>query len=257
MSAPLERNVLVNGQPCRVWEKGEGEALAYLGGFRGTTKWTPFLDRLAERRRVVVPSLPGFAGGQGHDQLDSLLDWITATLDLLDAAGLDECVDLIGASAGGTLAAEAAALGRAKKLVLIAPFGLYEESEPVADQWAVRPGDTSLLASDASKVAEMSAKPDDADAVDWQVMMTRASEAAARLLWPTTDTGLAKRLHRIVAPTLVVWGSEDRLIPASYAKRFADAIAGPAEVRSIEGAGHLVDLDAPDAVADAVLEFLG
>ena len=256
MSAPLESSVLVNGQPCRVWEKGEGEALAYLGGFRGTTKWTPFLDRLAERRRVVVPSLPGFAGGLGHDQLDSLLDWITATLDLLDGAGLEQ-VDLIGASAGGTLAAEVAALGRAKKLVLIAPFGLYEEGEPVADEWAVRPGDMSLLASDTAKLAEMAAKPDDVDPVDWQVMMARANEAAARLLWPTTDTGLAKRLHRVKAPTLVVWGGADRLIPASYAKRFADAISGPAEVRSIEGAGHLVDLDAPDAVADAVLEFLG
>ena len=54
----------------------------------------------------------------------------------------------------------------------------------------------------------------------------RALEAAARLLWPIGDRGLAKRLHRITAPTLLLWGSEDRIVPASYAKRFAAGIAG-------------------------------
>jgi pimeloyl-ACP methyl ester carboxylesterase len=81
-------------------------------------------------------------------------------------------------------------------------------------------------------------------------------EAAARLLWPLGDRGLAKRLHRIAAPTLLLWGSEDRIVPASYAKRFAEGIAGKAEVRSIPGAGHRLDLDAPDGAAEAVLAFL-
>ena len=75
--------------------------------------------------------------------------------------------------------------------------------------------------------------------------------------WPLTDTGLAKRLHRITAPTLVAWGAEDRLVPPSYAKRFADALGGPAEIRQIPGAGHMAELDAPEALAEAVLEFLG
>ena len=88
------------------------------------------------------------------------------------------------------------------------------------------------------------------------MLRARAGEAAARLLWPTTDTGLGRRLHRITARTLILWGSEDRIIPASYAKRFAGEIAGQSEVRSIEGAGHLADLDAPDACAEAVEEFL-
>ena len=84
----------------------------------------------------------------------------------------------------------------------------------------------------------------------------RAMEAAARLLWPLGNRGLAKRLHRITAPTLLLWGSEDRIVPASYAKRFAAGIAGKTEIRSIAGAGHRADLDAPDATAEAVLAFL-
>jgi pimeloyl-ACP methyl ester carboxylesterase len=255
VSAVAESAVEVNGQPCRVWEKGTGEPLGYLGGLCGVPRWTPFLERLAQHRRIIVPSLPGFPGGLGHDRLDTPLDWIAATLDLLQGAGLERA-DLIGASVGGTLAAEVAALSGVKRLVLIAPFGLYEEGEPVVDPWAVPPGDQHLLSARPEKLAELLAKPDDADQVEWQVTLTRAGESAARLLWPTTDTGLIKRLHRITAPTLVVWGSADQVIPASYAKRLAAAVRGPTTVRSIEGAGHLADVDAPEAVADAVVEFL-
>ncbi len=256
MSAPAERTVQINGKPCRVWEKGEGEPLGYLGGHPGLARWTPFLERLAERRHVIAPSLPGFPGGLGHDRLDGLVDWIAATLDLLDAAGL-EGTDLVGSSAGATLAAEAAAFSRAnvKRLVLIAPFGLYEESEPVADFWALPPGQ-SLLSNQPEKLAELIGAPEGEDPVEWQVTISRANEAGARLLWPTTDTGLIKRLHRITAPTLVIWGSDDRVIPASYAKRFTETIAGPTALTSIEGAGHLAEIDDPDATAEAVLDFL-
>jgi pimeloyl-ACP methyl ester carboxylesterase len=68
--------------------------------------------------------------------------------------------------------------------------------------------------------------------------------------------GLAKRLHRITAPTLLLFGAEDRVVPASYAKVFADGIAGPTRIVSLAGAGHVADLDQPEAAAEAVLAFL-
>jgi pimeloyl-ACP methyl ester carboxylesterase len=46
------------------------------------------------------------------------------------------------------------------------------------------------------------------------------------------------------------------VVPASYAKRFAAGLGGLVQTRSVEGAGHMAELDAPDAIADAVLEFL-
>lgn len=258
MNAPAERSTAVRGHACRVWEKGRGEPLGYLAGLGGLVEWTPFLDRLAQRRRVIAPSLPGFPGGTGHDRLDTTLDWVSATLELLEGAGL-EGADLIGASVGGALAAEVAALwrGAVHRLVLIAPFGLFDEAEPPADPWAQRPGQAAeLLTADPARLRERLAPPAGGDPIEWQVVQARASEAAARLLWPTGDTGLVERLHRVRSPTLLVWGSADRLVPPSYAKRFADRIAGPCEVRSIEGAGHLADLDAPEAVAAAVLDFV-
>ena len=70
----------------------------------------PFLDALAETRTVIVPSLPGFPGGdRGHTVLDSHLDWVLAVRDLIDKAGLDGA-DLVGSSVGGSFAAEMAAI---------------------------------------------------------------------------------------------------------------------------------------------------
>src|ERR1700691_1680606 len=60
MSEVSESFVEVNGLPCRVWEKGEGRKLFFLAGVAGLPRWPRFLDRLAETRRVVAPSLPGF-----------------------------------------------------------------------------------------------------------------------------------------------------------------------------------------------------
>ena len=255
MSAVSERNVTVNGLPCRVWEKGSGAPVFYLAGFGGLLRWTPFLDRLAEHRRVVAPSLPGFPGATGLDRLDTLVDWISATLDLLEGAGMAGA-DLIGASVGGTLAAEVAAMSPAlvRRLVLIAPFGLYDRSAPPADPWAQKPGTLpALLCADAKTYTDLMAPPEGIAPEEWSIITTRASEAAARLLWPLSDTRLERRLHRIRCPTLIAWGAADRVLPPAYAERFAKGISGKASVAVIPGAGHLADLDAPGRVAEAVL----
>jgi len=259
VSAPAERRVrLPRGREARVWEKGEGPVLCFLGGLRGLPRWPAFLDRLAERRRVVAPSLPGFPGATGHQELDDLADWVAAALDLLEASGASGA-DLVGASVGATLAAELAVFSRAslRRLVLISPFGLFDEREPVADVFALRKNEVApMLCAEPSRYDAFVAKPEGGDEIEWQVALLRAEEAAARLLWPTGDLGLARRLHRVVAPTLLCWGARDRVVPASYAKRFADGLGGLVQIRSIEGAGHMAELDAPDAVAEAVLEFL-
>ncbi|HEV8031906.1 MAG TPA: alpha/beta fold hydrolase, partial [Stellaceae bacterium] len=66
---------------------------------------------------------------------------------------------------------------------------------------------------------------------------------------------LEKRLPLIEAPTLLIWGADDRIMPRDYADRFAAAIAGRTEVRTIPGAGHLAELDRPDEVAAAILAW--
>ena len=265
MSAPAitpagvtERTVQVNGQPCRIWEKGHGAPLGYLAGLGGMPQWTPVLERLAAHRHVIVPSLPGFPGGLGHDALDSHLDWLLAARDLLNAAGLPEG-DLVGVSVGGAIAADVAALWphKVRKLALIGPYGLFDPAAPVGDVFATPPGGMAkLVCADPIRFEALIEPPEGADVVEWEIAQVRAMEAAARILWPLGNTGLARRLGRILAPTLLLWGEADRLLPPSYAQRFAEGIGAKAQVRLLPGAGHLADLDAPDAVAEALLGFL-
>lgn len=258
MSEPSARSVEVNGEPCRVWEKGEGAPLVFLAGLGGLPRWTAFLDLVAQRRRVIAPSLPGHPGALGHERLDSHLDWLVAVRELIEGAGGGEA-DLMGVSIGGALAADVAALWNAShpRLVLAAPLGMHDPTEPITDFWAQRPGDAAaLLCSDPEHYLAHTAPPEGADPVEWEIERVRASTAEARLLWPMCDTGVAARLHRIEGPALVVWGEEDQVAAPSYARRFADAMRGPCETRTVPGAGHLVDLDAPEALAEIVLTFL-
>jgi pimeloyl-ACP methyl ester carboxylesterase len=258
MSVPAERSIAINGVPCRIWEKGSGRLLVYLAGLVGLPRWTPFLDQLAEHRRVIAPSLPGFPGAAGHDRLDTLLDWIMATLDLLDGSGLSGG-DLVGASLGGALAAEVAATAPTlvRRLVLIAPFGLFDVAMPPIDLWGQKPGAwPALVTSQPETYKAFTAPPDGVDTNEWPIILSRANEAAARLLWPLADTRLGRRLHRIRCPTLLLWGTDDKVLSPRYADRFAAGIVGKSTVKLIPGAGHMADLDAPGACAEAVLAVL-
>ncbi len=256
MSQPATTTVEVNGHPCRVWTKGKGPKVGFLAGLGGLPRWVPFLDRLAESRTVVAPSLPGYPGATGHTELDTHLDWVLAVRQLLDKAGLSGA-DLAGASVGGAFAAEMAAIfpGNVGKLALIAPFGLFDDKEPAADPWAQRkdvlPG---LMCAEAATWNDLVAAPEGANSVEWPIEMTRASEAAARAFWPLGNTRLEKRLGLIEAPTLILWGEQDAILPPGYAGTFARAIKGPARVETVAQAGHLAYLDQPEAVANAVLK---
>lgn len=259
MAKPIETHVEVNGQPCRVWTAGGGPRVGFLAGFGGLPKWPPFLDRLAERFEVMVPSIPGFPGATGHTACDNHTDWILATRDLLASAGLLDGSPLVGSGPGGAMAAEMAAFWpkAVSKLALIAPWGLFDEADPMGDPWAQRkPALASFLCADAVKWNEQLSPPDGADPVEWPIVQARALEAAARIFWPLGNTGLAKRLGHIACPTLLLRGDGDRVIPASTIAAFAKGVAGQARTVSIAAAGHLAELDQPDTTADAIAEFL-
>jgi pimeloyl-ACP methyl ester carboxylesterase len=258
VSEPENTTVEINGFSCRVWKKGSGPALGFVAGFGGLPKWVPFFDALAKERTVIVPSLPGFPGGErGHSVLDSHLDWVLAMRQLLHGAGLDGA-DLAGSSVGGSLVAEMAAIWpqTVRRIVLIAPFGLFDDNDPPTDPWAQRAPDLpGLMCADPTIWEALKAPPEGHNDPEWPIEQTRASEAAARIFWPLGNTKLEKRLPLIEAPTLLIWGERDRIMPKSYADKFAKGIKGKTEIKVIAGAGHLAELDKPDDTAAAILAW--
>jgi pimeloyl-ACP methyl ester carboxylesterase len=260
MTGPETSIVDISGFATRVWRKGKGPRIGFLAGFGGLPKWVPFLDRLAETRTVIVPSLPGFPGGdRGHTVLDTHLDWVLAVRETIDKAGLAGA-DLAGSSVGASFAAEVAAIWPEKvnRLALIAPLGLYDENDPATDPWAQKPDEQAALMTARPEVYKaLKEMPAGANSIEWPIEQTRAAEAGARIFWPLGNTRLDRRLPLIKAPTLILWGAEDRVLPRSYANRIAKAIKARTEIKIVPRAGHLAELDQPDAVAAAILGFTG
>jgi pimeloyl-ACP methyl ester carboxylesterase len=77
---------------------------------------------------------------------------------------------------------------------------------------------------------------------------------AGKILFPVPERGLADRLYRIKAKTVIVWGDSDRLIPPVYGPAFEAAIGGARLVR-IPQAGHMVVVEKPAEVAAAVMSL--
>jgi pimeloyl-ACP methyl ester carboxylesterase len=190
--------------------------------------------------------------------LDTHLDWVLAVRQLIDKAGLAGA-DLVGSSVGGSLAAEVAAVwpDKVARLALIAPFGLFDASDPMTDPWAQTADDfPALMTADPETYKALKQMPAGANSVEWPIEQTRAAEAAARIFWPLGNTRLERRLPLIKAPTLLIWGAEDRVLPRSYAGAIACAMTARTETMIVAGAGHLAELDQPDEVAAAILAFM-
>ncbi|HEY1297711.1 MAG TPA: alpha/beta fold hydrolase [Chloroflexota bacterium] len=240
-------------------EAGSGPDLVWLHGESGPS-WTGFHDALAQQRRVLAPSHPGFGGSTGGDKLDDIHDAIYFYLDLLDALELRQLA-LVGHGLGGMFAAELAAVQpeRFSHLVLIDPFGLWLPEVPTLDYFVLPPAELAeaLYRDRESPAAQAVARAPEGQEALIAYMLDRAQSmaAAARYLWPLPDRGLSKRLHRVAAPTLIVWGQSDKVVPPAYASEWQRRIEGSRLVIR-EDAGHLPHVEQPDAVAELTSNFL-
>lgn len=261
MSAPREYYVNAAGRRCRVWEKGAGRSIFWLASVPLLYRWTAIHEALSARMRLVVCSLPGLPGNdRNHDDIDDHLGWCLAARDLLGAAGFQRGDILMGSSTVGALAADVAAIwpGDVGRLLLVAPHGLFDKTEPTRDLFGLHPRDAAALQSTKPDLYKAQvAAPAELPPVMWSIETLRSNEATARFLWPLGDTRLSGRLSRIGAPTCIVWGAQDQIIPPTYAQRFSRRISAETKIIVVPGAGHVVEIDAPDAVADAVYEFAG
>lgn len=253
--------ITVCGAEIEVASKGSGEPLVYLHGAFGYHGWHPFMDALAERYTVYAPIQPGFVdSAPGPDDLDELLDLVLYHFDLLEALGI-EVPNVVGHFLGGMIAAEMAALrpDSVSRLVLAAPAGMWLDDEPGVDYFATPIEELrSVLFSDPNSDAAMSILPEPQDDLERGTQIierVRSLATVGKFLWPIPDKGLKKRMARIKAPTLVVVGEQDKVVPASYGYEFSSRIEG-ASAHTMSGAGHMMMLEQPTEFAEVVRGFL-
>jgi pimeloyl-ACP methyl ester carboxylesterase len=257
---PRERIVAIRDGAVkfRVLSAGRGPALVYLHSFHDRSSWPPLLERLAERFTVHAPLHPGVQGSEGVEQLDDVVDLGLAYDELLGALRLDATL-VAGHFFGAMMAAELAALcpGRVRKLCLISPLGLWVDGKPVADVIVLPSAQLDgLLWSDPESDAARSWRtwPEaEEENLAAQIEQTQRLAVMGKFVWPIPDKGLRKRLHRVAAPTLVLWGDDDRVNPDVYGQEFARRIR-KARLERLVG-GHMVHLESMRAVAAAMTEF--
>jgi pimeloyl-ACP methyl ester carboxylesterase len=231
---------------------GRGPALLWLHSILDRDPWPPLLDALAERHTVYAPSHPGVAGSTGVETLDDVVDLALVYDELLGALGVATAI-LGGHFFGAMMAAELAALcpARAQRVCLVSPLGLWLTGKPVADVLILPVSELEpLLWTDPSGAAARRWATLAASSVDNAAAEADQIQQLAvmgKFVWPIPDKGLRKRLHRIAAPTELVWGDGDRVNPLAYAEEFRRLIPGAA-VHRVTG-GHMLHLEQPELVA--------
>ena len=170
---------------------------------------------------------------------------------------------VVGASFGGWIAAEIAALypERVERLVLVDALGLWIDAAPIGELFGSTPPELAemLFHDQDHPLAQMlRAMTSIADVPeDFAHAQLKALEAAAKVGWNPYmhDPKLEVRLRRVTAPTLVVWGREDRLVPLVYGERYRDRIPG-ARLEVLPRCGHLPAIERPAELAEVALDFL-
>ncbi|HEY9218947.1 MAG TPA: alpha/beta fold hydrolase [Phenylobacterium sp.] len=243
--------------PVRVITGGSGTPLVYLHGAGGVTPDDPLLNALAAKHQVFAPLLPGYGDSEEAPEIRDMLDFTLHTWDVVEGLGLKDPI-LVGHSMGGMIAAEMAAVqpNDVSRLALIAPAGIWLDEHPVTDLFAMMPFEApKLLFHDAEAGAAIltaGRNVEDPNFLQtYLVNNARQLGMAGRILFPIPERGLAGRLYRVKAKTVIVWGDSDRMIPPPYAHAFKRAIAG-SELVSIPEAGHMVVVEKPAEVAAAI-----
>jgi pimeloyl-ACP methyl ester carboxylesterase len=250
--------ITLAGISLDVWQGGDGLPLLFLhgaGGFRGDH---PFLELLGRHRRITAPSHPGFGISPLPDWIDRPEDVAHIYLDLLDHVAPGP-IDLIACSLGGWIGAELTSMApqRFNRLVFVAPVGVKLGSR---DQLDI-PDIFALPAASVEKLLYHEPeryRADPAKMTDQELsIMLRNRETTALLTWEPYmhNPKLRHRLPRVGNQTLFLRGEYDGLISADYMAGYANLLPNARTV-TIQDAGHVPQIERPEAFVNAAVAFL-
>ncbi len=279
MATDRTRTVTLHGHAYAFIDAGTGPAVLFIHGLASSSRsWGRLVDTLADEYRIIAPDLHGH-GESAKPMGDYSLGAHAATLrDLLDRLEIDT-VTLVGHSLGGGIAMEFCYLfpERVSGLVLVASGGLGRAVSPLL-RAATLPGAEWVLPVIASGWVRTRAeavgrsltrtgwRPGRDITEAWRSFASLADGESRRAFLATTrsviDPGgqtVSAHTHlpaSIDIPTLVVWGTQDRMIPTWHATTAHEAFPG-CRIELFEGAGHFPHLDEPERFAEVLRDFLG
>jgi pimeloyl-ACP methyl ester carboxylesterase len=252
--------VHVAGIAMHLTRGGSGAPLLVLHHDVGSPEQLPFYDALARHFTVLRPAHPGYDRSQRPNWMRSVRDVAVVYQALL--AGLEvtrtpASVSIVGLGFGGWIAAEMATMApRAlRRLALVGAMGVKPERGEIADQALlsyidyVRRGFADQAVFDRIYGAE----PTTPTLEQWDLNR----EMTFRIAWTPYmyNPTLPHLLGGVATPTLIVWGRDDRIVPLECGERYAKAL-GDARLEIVEGAGHFVEMEKPEALASLVTRFV-
>lgn len=240
----------IEGTLVSVMRAGSGPPLLFLHGSDAFAAWQPFMTELGAHFEVIVPDHPGFGASEVPTWLDTIGDLSHFYRAFIDALDLHDIV-LAGHGIGGWIAADLALKNSAgvRALILVDSAGLPLSVDGI-DTFMCSPAE---IRAASYHNADLAPELDDTA----RLQQPKNMLMTARLAWAPRfyDPQLAKWLHRVNVPALVVWGEHDAIFPLANAAAFAAAIPGARSV-TIPNAGHLPHVEAPAAFAAAVTTFI-
>jgi pimeloyl-ACP methyl ester carboxylesterase len=235
---------------------GRGKCLLFLHGAGSTgAVWRRQLAHFADRHSPLAVDYPGHGRSSGTESLESVAAYADVVLALLDRLGVERFVP-VGASMGGAVAIELALRvpGRVEALVLLSTAAKLGISNETLERWrsvmlgrAPQPFTTDGYGDDV---------PFEVMREGWELQVTTDPRVRYFDLLACRQVDFRERVGSIHAPTLVVGGTKDPVVAPADTAALAAAIPG-AKHTAIEGGGHFLCRERPEALHAAIDSFLG
>jgi len=240
-------------------EAGSGDAtpIVFLHGV-GSDKsvWHPQLAHFASERRAIAFDYPGYGDSDSAPSGTTRDDYAGAILSALTALGVERA-HVCGLSLGGVvaIALHHATPERCASLVLADTFARHPDGRGIYERSVAASENMRALAEGRADV--LLAQPAD-PAVREEVIetMARIDPAAFRIgaeaVWLADQAERAAAIH---APTLILCGTKDKVTPPELSRELGQIVPG-SRYEAIEHAGHLTNLEQPDAFNRIVEQFI-
>lgn len=256
MKGPEPSKVDINGVTITLRRAGKGPPLLFFHGADGYTQWLPFFDALAEGHEILVPEHPGFGTSDDPPLIRSVADMAMFYLDFLETLDLKN-VHFVGHSLGAWIAAEILIRdrARAKSLTVMSAAGLRVEGVTSGDIFIWNREELLRNMFHDQAYAEVILA---LNLTDEQIDLALKNRfTATKLGWQPRwfNPDLEKWLHRIKLPSLVLWGADDKVMPAAYAALWQATLPN-ARLAMIKDCGHIPQVEKHAETIAAVRGFL-